>query len=30
MVRIAAINYLNTIPFIYGLEARMAPGTIAM
>lgn len=30
MVRIAAINYLNTIPFIYGLEARMAPGAIAM
>ena len=30
MVRIAAINYLNTIPFIYGLEARMAPGEIAM
>ncbi len=30
MVRIAAINYLNTIPFIYGLEARMVPGTIAM
>lgn len=30
MVRIAAIKYLNTIPFIYGLEARMAPGEIAM
>ena len=30
MVRIAAINYLNTIPFLYGLEARMAPGEIAM
>ena len=30
MVRIAAINYLNTIPFIYGLEARMAPGAVAM
>lgn len=30
MVRIAAIKYLNTIPFIYGLEACMAPGTIAM
>ena len=30
MVRIAAINYLNTIPFIYGLEARMAPGEIVM
>ena len=30
MVRIAAINYLNTVPFIYGLEARMAPGEIAM
>lgn len=26
MVRIAAINYLNTLPFIYGLEAAMAPG----
>ena len=30
MVRIAAINYLNTIPFIYGLEALMAPGEIVM
>lgn len=30
MVRIAAINYLNTIPFLYGLEARMAPGEIVM
>ena len=30
MVRIAAINYLNTIPFLYGLEARMAPGEICM
>ena len=30
MVRIAAINYLNTIPFIYGLETRMAPGEIVM
>ena len=30
MVRIAAINYLNTIPFIYGLEAGMAPGTIVL
>ena len=30
MVRIAAINYLNTIPFIYGLEACMAPGAIAI
>jgi chorismate dehydratase len=30
MVRIAAINYLNTIPFIYGLEARMAPGEVAL
>ena len=30
MVRIAAINYLNTIPFIYGLEACMAPGQIVM
>ena len=30
MVRIAAIQYLNTIPFIYGLEARMAPGEIDM
>ena len=25
MVRIAAINYLNTIPFIYGLEAGLTP-----
>ena len=30
MVRIAAINYLNTIPFLYGLETRMAPGEIVM
>ena len=25
MVRIAAINYLNTLPFVYGLEACLAP-----
>ena len=30
MVRIAAINYLNTIPFIYGLEERMPSGSVAM
>lgn len=30
MVRIAAINYLNTIPFIYGLEACLTSGEIAM
>ena len=30
MVRIAAINYLNTIPFIYGLETCMAPGIVAL
>jgi len=30
MVRIAAINYLNTIPFIYGLEACMTSREIAM
>ncbi len=30
MVRIAAINYLNTIPFIYGLETRMAPSEIVL
>ena len=30
MVRIAAINYLNTVPFIYGLESRMDPAGIAM
>ena len=30
MVRIAAINYLNTIPFIYGLEACMTSGEIVM
>ena len=30
MVRIAAINYLNTIPFLYGLEACLAPGTVSM
>ncbi|MBR3292597.1 MAG: menaquinone biosynthesis protein [Bacteroidales bacterium] len=30
MVRIAAINYLNTIPFLYGLETCMSSGTIDM
>ena len=30
MVRIATINYLNTVPFIYGLETCMAPGEIEM
>ena len=30
MVRIAAIKYLNTIPFIYGLEAGMAPGSFVL
>ncbi|MCR5710807.1 MAG: menaquinone biosynthesis protein [Bacteroidales bacterium] len=30
MVRIAAINYLNTIPFVYGLERMMAPEDIDM
>ena len=30
MVKIAAINYLNTIPFIYGLEAGMAPGSVVL
>lgn len=30
MVRIAAINYLNTIPFIYGLETRMDSGAVAL
>lgn len=30
MVRIAAISYLNTIPFIYGLEAGMAPGSFVL
>ena len=30
MVKIAAINYLNTIPFIYGLEAGMAPGSFVL
>ena len=30
MVRIAAINYLNTIPFIYGLETGMASGSVVL